>query len=113
MSRFVSMVAALVVMASTVGNAAEQWQTSTIKHVYPQADGNFVVVLDIDPPQCTAAGPGKYLYVYVGYNAMTLEGRKNLMAVFLAALHSRAAVSVAYDDALPQCYINRAAGLAP
>ena len=93
--------------------AAEQWQTSTVKHVYPLANADFVIVLDVDPVQCPVSGPGKYLYVVVGQNGMTGDGRKAMLAVALQALATRGQISVAYDDASAFCYVNRISAWAP
>jgi hypothetical protein len=105
--------AAALVAGSTAAHSADQWQTSTVKHVYPLASGDFVIVLTVDPAQCTATGPGKYLYVAVNENGMTIDGRKAMLAVALQALATRGQISVAYDDSTPSCYVNRISAWAP
>jgi hypothetical protein len=100
------MVCALLAV-SAMATAAEQWHTSTIKYVYPQSTGQFVVIFDTDAPGCTATGPGKYMLIYDGSNGVTLEGRKAMYAAALMAVVTRVSVSIAYDDATSNCYINR------
>ena len=73
----------------------------------------FVMVLDNDAPQCTGAGPGKYMWVGVGWNGMTDEGRKALYAAALPALATRVLVSINNDDATPSCWVNRISLYAP
>jgi hypothetical protein len=87
--------------------AAETWHTSTIKWVYPQADGAVVVlVFHADSAACSAQSP-KYHYAAVGQNGMTAEGLKLLAATALSAAAQGRTVSVAFDSASGGCYINR------
>jgi len=87
--------------------SAEVWHSSTIKMVYPQADGTFVLIFDTDAPGCTGAGPGKYHYVSPTQYGMTEEGAKKLYAAALAALAADKMVQIAFDNSTSACYVNR------
>lgn len=97
-----------VSLAAVAARSAEMWHTSTLKYVYPMANGDFVIVLDSDSPDCPATGPGKYLRVNAGENGVTVEGSKKLYALVLTAMISRNPVTVAFDNATIDCYVNRA-----
>jgi hypothetical protein len=88
-------------------NAAESWGSSTVKWLYPQADGSFVLVLNTNPPGCTAIGLDKYLYVMPSQNGMTVEGAKKVYAAAMMAMATDMTVQVAFDDSTPNCYVNR------
>jgi hypothetical protein len=96
-----------VVSATNVG-ATERYHTSTLKSVYPQGNGDFVLVFDTDTTQCAlASGSPKYQYVVVGQNGVNAEGSKKIYAAALSAVITRATVDIAFDDATVYCYINR------
>lgn len=101
-------VVALVSVLTNVASATEAWQTSTVKWVYPQGDGSFVLVLAADPPSCNITSP-KYLNVVAGQNGMTADGVKNLLAVALTAYVTGSSVAVAFDNATSSCHVNRLA----
>jgi hypothetical protein len=99
-----------VVFALIAGSAfaTERFQISTLKFVYPIASGDFVVGLDSDSSFCTSGSvPNKYYHVVVGANGMTAEGAKKLFSASMAALVARLNVSVVFDDATSNCYVNR------
>lgn len=101
----VAVLAANVVLPS---HAAERWTAAgQIKYVYPFGDGNFVLILATDAPECPQAGPGKYMYVQVGANGMTAVGAKSMLATALGAHLAGRHVSLAFDDASGGCYVNR------
>lgn len=89
------------------GFAAEQWVTGTLMYVYPQGNGDFVLIFDVDSPNCPVTGPRKYMNANVGQNGMTAEGAKKIYSAALAALLTRSVVQVAFDDATTACFINR------
>lgn len=103
----VKTIAASTAFLAHTGWAAEQWQTSTVKAVYPLANGAFVLILDSDAPQCSAGGPGKHMYATVGQNGLTDEGSKRIYSAALAALLSGASIGLAFDDSSSYCYISR------
>lgn len=53
--------------------ATERFQISTVKFVYPLADGNFVIGLDIDSAQCTSTSSPMYSHVYGYVNRLTVS----------------------------------------
>lgn len=101
-----SVAAALLLMA-TATFATERSYTSTLKYVYPVSSGDFIIVFDTDPTTCTATGPNKYLYVSVGQNGITATGSAKIYSAALAALYARGIVTVAFDDATTNCFVNR------
>jgi hypothetical protein len=90
-----------------VAPAAESWHTSTLKMVYPLADGGFVLIFDTDAPSCPGAGPNKYHYASPPQNGLTDEGAKKMYAAALTALAADKTVQVAFDNATTFCYVNR------
>lgn len=102
-----SCVAALLILTSTPSFATEISFTSTLKFVYPLANGDFVLGFDTDPASCTGAGSPKYIYVSVGQNGMTAAGSAKLFAGAMTALVTRQMVSIAFDNATSYCYVNR------
>jgi hypothetical protein len=102
--------AAFVLCALLVSQSAwsaETWHVSTLKMVYPQADGVFVLIFDTDAPNCSGVGPNKYHYVSPTHNGVTDEGAKRLYAAALTALAADKTVQVAFDNATTFCYVNR------
>lgn len=90
----------------TNANAADNWQTSTIKSVYPLGSGtSFVIVLVNPTTSCTNAS--NYHYVQVGQNGITAEGMKMLYAAALAAHLSGRSITINFDDSTNNCFINR------
>lgn len=87
--------------------AAESWHTSTIKHIYPRADGSFVLVFAANAADCTNGNTGKYHYVTPTQNGMTDAGAEKIYAAALLAVAMEKSVQVAFDNATPSCYINR------
>ncbi len=92
---------------SSAALATETWHTSTIKYVYPLADGTYVLIFDTNAPTCTSTTTDKYHYVIPSQNGMTDEGAKKIYAAALLALATDKAVQIAFDDATTNCYINR------
>jgi hypothetical protein len=106
-----TLVACVVLMISAVVSsnaiAVERYHQSTVKWVYPLNGGDFVLGFDADSASCTASGAPKYMYVQVGQNGVNAEGSKKMYAAALLAFAMAKQMSIAFDDATPQCYINR------
>jgi hypothetical protein len=92
---------------SNSSHAALSWVTSTVKWVYPQNDGSFVLAFTNDASTCTNTGVPKYFIVAAGFNAVTLEGVKAMLTTALTAYSTGSTLTVAFDDATSNCYINR------
>jgi hypothetical protein len=89
-------------------SAAERWQISTVKFVYPLANGDFVIGLDSDSSFCTStSSPNKYYHVLVGQYGVTAEGSNKIYAAAMLALATRQTLSLAFDDGTAYCYVNR------
>jgi hypothetical protein len=108
-------VPALVVLSAGVASmltlpavAAEVWVASLVKWIYPQGDGQTIVlVLETESAQCTSPASPKYFYVTVGQNGVTQEGLKNIFATASLALATDKMLHVAFDDSTQACYVNR------
>ena len=88
--------------------AAPVWHTSTIKSIYPHADGNFVIIFNQDSPSCTStAGASDYYYVGIGQNGVTAGAIDKMYAAALAAGMGGKSVTINFDDSTTACYINR------
>lgn len=87
--------------------AAPTWHTSTIRTIYPNANGDVVITFNTDAPTCTSATTPDYYYVRVGENGMTLDGLKQILAVALTAATTRSDVTINFEDASSGCFVNR------
>ena len=87
--------------------AGAVWHSSTVRNIYPLANGDVVIVFDTDAPTCTNASSPKYHYVRVGENGMTKDGLKNILATALAAASMGKTVTINFDDATSGCFVNR------
>lgn len=88
-------------------HAAESWHISTIKSIYPQPNGAFVLTFDTDAADC--ANSSHYHYVWVSQNGMTDEGAKKMYAAAMMAMAMDKTVQVAFDNSSNNCYVNRLA----
>jgi hypothetical protein len=105
-----ALLATLCTLAYTMGSAtaAEVWHSSTVKWVYPQADGiTVVIVFDTESTYCTSAATPKYYYAVVGQNGMTADGFKTFVAMAMTALVTDKRIHVAFEATSPSCMINR------
>lgn len=101
----------LLCLLSWGAHAAEIWHTSTIKMLYPVADGSFVLIFDVNAPACTNTNTDKYHSVTPSQNAMTVEGAKKIYAAAMMAMATEKSVQFAFDDSTASCYVNRLAVL--
>ena len=69
----------LLTIACSNACAATVVVQSTLKSVYPLADGSFVIILTNDTSTCPTATP-KYFYVTPGQSGMTVDGAKAMLA---------------------------------
>jgi len=93
---------------ATSAGAAATWHTAKITHVYPAGEGTHVVLrFDADSPACTNTNDSDYYYIYVGENGVTADGLKILLSTALAAAAAGKTVTINFDSASPNCYINR------
>jgi len=97
---------ALLTIACSNSYAAIAYVQSTVKSVYPQADGSFIIVLTNDTSSCPATSP-KYFFVAPGQNGMTVDGSKAMLATTLTAFALGSSLALAFDDATTNCYVNR------
>jgi hypothetical protein len=102
-------VGVLAAVTSFTAAATERFHTSTISSVYPLANGNFIIVFDVNDTYCTNASSPKYYAVSGGEYGMTADGLKLLFSAALAAAAQRNSVTIAFDDSTSNCYINRLA----
>ena len=99
-----SLLAFLILCAEASG--AQTQFSAKIAGVYPLPSGTeFVLTFDTDSPSCTNAS--KYHYVRVGENSITQEGLRNLLAAALTAASAERPVTVWFNDASPNCFVNR------
>ncbi len=97
----------IVLAAVSPAHGADAVAVDSIKYVYPLANGDFVLVLNSNPPTCTSASNPKYLYVSAGENGVTAEGVKAMLATSLAAALAGKQLQVVFSDATASCYVNR------
>jgi hypothetical protein len=97
----------LVVLSLTPlpGMSAPVSHTAPIKWIHSQADGSFVLTLTTDSATCL--GSPKQYYVVAGQNGMTAEGAKRVFAAAMLALSLNKSISVYFESATAECYVNR------
>lgn len=100
----------LAVVASSVfqAHAAEQSHTSTIKHIYTQPNGDFILIFDTSHASCTDIHPDKYFGVAIGSNGVTAEGSRKLYGLALTAFALGKPMTITFDDSTWNCYVIRA-----
>jgi hypothetical protein len=94
-------------VAPGLASASEQWVVDNLKSVYPLSDGSFVVTFVNPQPICTNAGTPQYFYVSAGQNGVTADGVKAMLAAALTAFVAGKKVSLAFEAATSNCYVNR------
>jgi hypothetical protein len=92
---------------STSVQAADVWHTSTIKYLYPLADGSFVLTFETNASACSNANASKYHYVTPTQNGMTEQGATKIYAAALMAKAAELSVQINFSDSTASCYINR------
>lgn len=107
MKRIQFYIAALLLSAASPTLATERVHTSTVKFVYPFGNGDFVIGLDSDPSTCSAPDSPKYFWVTVGQNGVTAAGSAKIFASVTAAVVTKLTVTIVFDDATTNCYVNR------
>lgn len=102
-------VLAVTILALLAGgaDAADVWHTSTIKWIYPQANGSAVITFTDQSPSCTNTNTYKYHLLSVGTNGVTAEGFQIIYAAALAAAASGLTITINFDDSTTACSINR------
>lgn len=101
-------IAGALLFASRVLFAAEQHHTDTVKWIYPQADGSYVLTFNTNPPACANPNTTKYLYVQVGQNGMTADAAKYIYSLAMFSMALGKTFQIYYSDNSIYCYINRA-----
>lgn len=101
----VVLVAAILCVPSA-SVAANVWHASTVKGLYPLADGTFIIILNTDTLDCRSPNNPKYYYVAPGQNAMTVEGAKKVYAAAALAMALNKSVQIYFDNVAASCYIN-------
>ena len=86
---------------------AGTWHNSTIKSVYPLANGNFILTLAEDSQQCASTNTPHYYYVEVGEHSITAEAALKIYSAALTAAASGKSVDFYFDESSPKCNINR------
>jgi len=109
MNRLTSITLALFLLAieSFAAEAAEVWHTAYLKRVYPTADGSVRLSFVTDHATCTNADSPKVYYITVGQNGVTADGLRAMHSTALTAFAMERQVSIAFDNATANCYINR------
>lgn len=103
-----SLIPALIAtLLSSSAIADPTWHTSTIRQVYPLANGDVVLTFMEDSAACASASTPDYFYIRVGLNGVTAEGLKNMLAAALTAASTGKSVSINFDDSNPGCFVNR------
>ncbi len=97
----------LLGMGSIAANAAEVWHTAYLKRIYPTADGSVRLSFVTDHATCTNADNPKVYYITVGQNGVTTDGLRAMHSTALTAFAMERQVSIAFDNATANCYINR------
>ena len=99
----------LIVSLSFSGFAAANiWHVNAkIKSVYPESNGNFVLIFNQDHGDCLSTVNPDFYRVSVGQNSMTVEGAEKIFAAALSAASTGTPVSIYFDETNSNCHINR------
>ena len=100
--------ALLITTFSTLSFAADVWHTSTIRSVYPLANGSFVLTFTTETENCTNGNKPRYFYVGQGLNGVTADGANKIYSLALAAASQKLPLVIAFDNSTSDCAINRA-----
>jgi len=92
---------------SESANASEQWVVDNVRSVYPLGDGSFIVTFVNPQPICTNTATYPYFWVSPGHNGVNAEGTKAMLATALTALVAGKKVSLAFEAATADCFVNR------
>ena len=85
--------------------AENVWHQSTIKTIYPQSDGGFVIIFDSSSLNCSR--PDKYHFVSANQNGVTQEGVNSMLSVVLTAATLNKSIMVYFDKESSSCVVNR------
>lgn len=101
----------LLVLVGLFSNSALavnwQYHTSTIKAVYPQYNGKYVLMFNEESNACTnGSTPNKGYYVEIGVNGMTERGADLIYSSALAAAAAGKTVTILFDADRYSCDIN-------
>lgn len=98
---------ALLLLSALPSGASDRWHTSEVKYVYPQGNGDFIVMFMTDSSHCSSVENPKRHYIIVGQAGVTVEGQKQMIASIMTALVTNRQIQIAFDDATAACYISR------
>lgn len=83
------------------------WHSSTIKWLYPQADGSMVITFYADHAACLNTAVPKYFLIKTGLSGVTIDGQKTMIAIATAAFAMGKSVQINFESATADCAINR------
>lgn len=99
--------ALIIMLFSTSAFAANVWHTSTIKWIYPQADGGVIIAFDTDSSSCTNTSNPKFHLLKEGSNGVDAKGFTAMLAVVLAAGQQNKQLNIVFENSSSDCEINR------
>jgi hypothetical protein len=102
----------LVLCASAMSaQAASVAWTSTVRSVYPQGDGSFIITFASDSGSgCTSASNPKYFTVAVlpaNGSTVNSDAVKAMLATTLAAFEGGNTLTVVFDNSTSSCNVTR------
>ena len=100
-----NLISGILLLISINTYADQVWHESSIKIIYPQPTGGFVLTFETPAIGCTRLD--QYHFVSPGKNGVTQDGANNMLKVVLAAAESNKIVRVLYDNSSSSCHINR------
>ena len=97
--------ALLMILRSGSVLATPVWFTSTIKTVYPQGNGDYVLIFNDPSPSCSHAGG--YHLIAPSQNGMSEAGSNKMYALAVTAAALGKTLTINFDDSSSNCYVNR------
>jgi len=94
-------------LISSGAMAADVWHTSTIKTIYPNGNGSWIITLDSDSSSCGNTENPKRYAVATSQNGVTDDGNKKMYAAALMAKAMESTVTIIFSDSTTDCLINR------
>jgi hypothetical protein len=103
MKKIISALVIALLLASHQASAAPVWTAfTTVTSVEVINDGGFIVTLAAGVGStCTAANA---IYVQSGFNGVSADGAKALLATALSAFYLKQNIRFEYDDSTQYCF---------
>lgn len=95
---------AIAPLASLAANVTHQ---AYVTRVMAEADGTVRLSFATEAASCTNPNSPKFYIISVGQQSVTADGLRAMHATALTALTMERRLSIVFDNATTNCYVNR------